>query len=89
MIRSGLVSITLVLAISPIADAGCLTEPRAWTRPGGRPMDVSRYRRDTQTCRESVSVLHFSGDDPRWISKFVGCMRGRGYTPLYDDGVFC
>ena len=79
----------LVLAISATADAGCLTEPWAWTRPGGRPMDVSRYRKDTQTCRESASVLYFAGNDPSWISKFVGCMRGRGYTPLYDDGVFC
>ena len=74
---------TLVLAISAIADAGCLTEPWAWTRPGGRPMDVSRYRRDTQTCRESASVLYFAGDDPSLDFQIRGLHAGtRLYTAL-------
>ena len=89
MMRIRLLSIALVLGVFATADAGCLTEPRAWSRRDGRRMDLSRYRQDTYTCREVASVLRFSGDYRPWISRFVGCMRGHGYTPLYDDGTFC
>lgn len=80
---------TFVLVSNAIADAGCQTEPRAWTRPGFRPIDLARYERDTRACREEVSIPHFSPKEGPWITKFVGCMRRHGYIPLYDDGVFC
>jgi hypothetical protein len=82
----GLVS---VLVFCAAAEAGCLSEPRAWSRPSGRPMDLIRYRQIRNACREAASTLHVSGNESPWISSFVGCMRGHGYIPLYDDGIFC
>jgi hypothetical protein len=82
----GLVS---VLVFCATAEAGCLSEPRAWSQPGGRPMDLIRYHQIRNACREAASTLRVSGNDSPWMSSFVGCMRGHGYIPLYDDGIFC
>jgi hypothetical protein len=87
--RDFLLGLVLVLVLCATAEAGCLSEPRAWSRHDGRPMDLTRYHLVANTCREAASTLHVSGHESPWISRFVGCMRGHGYTPLYDDGIFC
>jgi hypothetical protein len=84
-----LLALVSVLVFCSTADAGCLSEPRAWMRPGGRPMDLTRYHQVRNACREAASTPRFSGNGSPWISGFVGCMRGHGYIPLYDDGIFC
>jgi hypothetical protein len=84
-----LLGLVLVLVFCASADAGCVSEPRAWSRPDGRQMDLIRYHQIRNACREAASTRHISGNERPWISGFVGCMRGHGYKPLYDDGIFC
>jgi hypothetical protein len=84
-----LLALVSVLVFSATADAGCLSEPRTWSRPGGRPMDLTRYHQVRNACREAASALHFSGNESPWISRYGSCMRRHGYIPLYDDGIFC
>jgi hypothetical protein len=84
-----LLGLVLVLVFCATAEAGCLSEPRAWSRSDRRPMDLTRYHLVANACREAASTLHFSGNESPWISSFVGCMRRHGYIPLYDDGIFC
>jgi len=87
--RRCLLGLVSVLFLCAAADAGCLSQPRAWSRHDGRPIDLGRYRLVANACREAASTPHFSGNESPWISRFVGCMRRHGYIPLYDDGIFC
>jgi hypothetical protein len=87
--RHCLLGLIAVLVFCSTAEAGCLSEPRAWARHDGRPMDLVRYHLVRNACREAAATLRASGNESPWISSFVGCMRGHGYVPLYDDGIFC
>jgi hypothetical protein len=87
--RHFLLGLVSVLVFCASAEAGCVSEPRAWSRHDGRPMDLTRYHLVKNACREAASTLHVSGEESPWISRFVGCMRRHGYVPLYDDGIFC
>jgi hypothetical protein len=82
--RTCLIAVIFALVASS-ADAGCLTDPQAWTKHGGRPMDLGRYERDMATCRNEAST---TWRQKPWITKYVGCMKRHRYIPLYH-GVFC
>jgi hypothetical protein len=77
--------VAIVVAYSMAAGI-CSTEPRAWMRPDGRPIDPSRYERDTSTCRNEASFI--KGPWSSWTAAIVNCMGHHGYIPLYRD-IFC
>jgi hypothetical protein len=82
--RTCLLALVFIAAAHSTAIAACWTEPRAWARPGGRPIDLILYERDTTICRHEASYFYRY----HWIATFVGCMRQRGYIPLYN-GALC
>ena len=75
-----------LVAISASAAVVCPNKPRAWSTLDGHSADQIQYQQDIAVCRGSASYA--SGIADSWIVRLIGCMKVRGYRPVYN-GIFC
>jgi hypothetical protein len=70
--------------------ASCAAEPKAWTRPDGRPINSTQLELDRTACKGEVDKANMAGKhdssvdmplgmDPQDMRVFKSCMAARGY----------